>query len=113
MNDVIKELGKCDARVPFIAAKKDDKVAKRIINRYVKDLSEGILNICNIFRPEAIILSGGVANEGEYLLSRIRRYVKKHHYGMLNSPVVDIKSASLGYDSGKIGAAALILQSIK
>lgn len=113
MNDVIKELGKCDARVPFIAAKKDDKVAKRVINRYVKDLSEGILNICNIFRPEAIILSGGVANEGEYLLTKIKRYVKKHHYGMLNSPVVDIKLASLGYDSGKIGAAALILQSIK
>ena len=110
MADVINELGKCDARVPFIAAKQGDKAAKRIIRNYVRDLSEGILNICNIFRPEAIILSGGVANEGEYLLDMIRKYIKKHHYGMLNSPFVDIRQATLGYDSGKIGAACLILK---
>ena len=110
MHKVVKELGKVDARVPFIAAKKDDKVAKRIIKNYVSDLSEGILNICNIFRPEAIILSGGVANEGEYLLDMIRKYIKKHHYGMFNSPFVDIRQATLGYDSGKIGAACLILK---
>ena len=110
MHEVAKALGKIDARVPFIAAKKDDKVARRIIKNYVSDLSEGILNICNIFRPEAIILSGGVANEGEYLLDMIRKYIKKHHYGMLNSPFVDIRQATLGYDSGKIGAACLILR---
>lgn len=111
MSDISKELGKKDARVPFIAAKRGDKTAKRIINRYVEDLSEGILNICNIFRPEAIILSGGVANEGEYLLDMIRKYIKKRNYGMNNSPFVDIRQATLGYDSGKIGAACLALQS--
>lgn len=110
MNQIVKELNKCDARVPFIAARDNDKVAKRIIRNYVSDLSEGIINICNIFRPEAIILSGGVANEGDYLLDMVKEYVKKRHYGMLNSPVVDIRLATLGYDSGKIGAACLVLQ---
>lgn len=109
MNVIAKELGKINAKVAFIGAKQGDKAAIRVLNRYVKYLSEGILNYCNIFRPEVVVLSGGVANEGEYLLSRVRRYLRRHHYGMNNSPKVEVKLASLGYDSGKIGAACLVL----
>ena len=109
MKDVANELGKFDARVPFIAEKRGDKAAKCVVKNYVRDLSEGILNICNIFRPEVVVLSGGVANEGENLLKRIRRYIKKYDYGMQHSPFVAVKQASLGYDSGKIGAACLVL----
>lgn len=108
MHEVVKELGKIDARVPFIAAKKGDEAALEVVNNYVISLSEGILNICNIFRPEVVILSGGVANEGEYLLVRIREYLKVFDYGMVHSPFVDVKQASLGYDAGKIGAACLV-----
>ena len=108
MADEIKLLGKLDARVPFNAMRKGDKTATRVVHNYVKSLSEGILNICNIFRPEVVILSGGVANEGEFLLKMIRKYLKKYDYGMLHSPFVDVKQASLGYDSGKIGAACLV-----
>lgn len=110
MHEIAKDMGKIDARIPFIAAKNGDKVGVRIIRNYVRDLSEGILNICNIFRPEAVILSGGVANEGEYLLEKIRLYLKKNNYGMINSPFVDVRQAVLGYDSGKIGAACLVLR---
>ena len=109
MNEVANELGQIDARVPFIAEERGDLTAKEVINNYVKYLSEGLLNYCNIFRPNVIVLSGGVANEGENLLSRVRSYMKAHHYGMENAPEVEIKQASLGYDAGKIGAAALYL----
>ena len=108
MNEVAKDLGKFDARVPFIAEKYGDKAAKKVVREYVKNLSEGILNICNIFRPEVVILSGGVANEGENLLKRIRKYLKKYDYGMLHSPFVEVRTSVLGYDSGKIGAACLV-----
>ena len=108
MKEVAQELGKFDARVPFIAEKRGDRTAKRVVRNYVRDLSEGILNICNIFRPEVVVLSGGVANEGENLLRRIRRYLKKYDYGMQHSPYVEVKQAILGYDSGKIGAACLV-----
>ena len=109
MNDLAKEYGKINAKVAFFAAKSGDKAAIRVINRYVKYLSEGILNYCNIFRPEVVVLSGGVANEGDYLLDKVRRYMKSKHYGMKGSPKVEIRIASLGYDSGKIGAACLVL----
>lgn len=107
--DVEKEHGGIDAQVAFIAANRGDLVALTVVNQYVMYLSEGLIDYCNIFRPEVIILSGGVANEGENLFSRVRAYLKEHTYGMRGSPKVEVVPASLGYDSGKIGAACLVL----
>ena len=107
LHEVAKELGIVDARVAFIAEGRGDKAAKEVVDNYVKYLSEGLLNYCNIFRPNIIVLSGGVANEGENLFSRVREYMKKFDYGMHNMPEVKIAKSTVGYDSGKIGAAAL------
>ena len=107
LHEVVKELGGLDARVPFIAEKRGDKVAAEVVRNYIKFLSEGLLNYCNILRPNIIVLSGGVANEGENLLGRVREYMKLHNYGMKKMPEVIIRQATLGYDAGKIGAAAL------
>lgn len=96
-----------DAKCVFDLARADDKLAKKLVKEYVAYLSEGLLNICNEFRPDLILLSGGVANEGYYLIKKIDSYMKRHNYGYLNAPKVPIKLASLGYDSGKIGAATL------
>lgn len=109
LNEIAKDLGKVDARVAFLAEAQGDKYGKQLVDDYVKYLSEGLLNYCNIFRPNVIVLSGGVANEGENLLSRVRAYMAEHNYGMKLAPKVEIKLATLGYDAGKIGAAALYL----
>ena len=104
---VSKELGHVSAKVPFIAAREGDPYAIELVDTYVKYLSEGLINYFNTFRPEAVILSGGIAEEGEYLISKIRNYCQKHDYGLKMCPPVDIVKSSVGYDSGKIGAAAL------
>lgn len=109
LHRVYEELKDVSARNAFVAARRGDEVASRVVDNYVMYLCEGLLNYCNIFRPEAIILSGGVANEGEYLLNRIKEYLKEREYGMHLSPKVEVDIASLGYDSGKIGAACLVL----
>lgn len=107
--EVAEANGGIDATVAFKAEKLGDETAKLVVEKYVKYLSEGLLNYCNILRPNVIVLSGGVANEGENLLGRVRKYMKEHHYGMKNAPIAEIKQATLGYDAGKIGAAALYL----
>ena len=109
LNEIAHELGCVDARVAFLAEKKGDKAAKEVVDNYVRYLSEGLLNYCNILRPNIIVLSGGVANEGDNLINRVKAYMKAHNYGMKNAPEAEIKQATLGYDAGKIGAAALYL----
>lgn len=107
---VSNDLGGLNAKVPFIAAREGDLYAIELINRYVKYLSEGLINYFNTFRPEAVILSGGIAEEGEFLISKIRDYCLEHDYGLKMCPPVDIVKSSIGYDSGKIGAAALFFK---
>ena len=97
-------------KIPFEAAKKGDKVAIDVLDNYIKYLGEGILNFCNIFRPNVIVLSGGIANAGDYLFDRVNKYVKDRNYGYKMTPEVKIVPAELGYDSGKIGAAALFFE---
>lgn len=94
-------------KVPFDAAKQGDAVAIKVLDNYIKYLGEGILNFCNIFRPNVIVLSGGIANAGDYLFDRVNKYIKDRNYGYKMTPEVKVVPAELGYDSGKIGAAAL------
>ena len=107
LHEVCNELGKVSARAPFIAERRGDAVGHQIIEDYVMYLSEGLLDICNIFRPDAIAISGGVANEGKPLIDRIIKYMSDRNYGYVGAPVTEIKLPELGYDSGKIGAASL------
>ena len=101
--------GKVSGRTAFYAAQKGDETANKVVDNYVKYLSEGLLNVCNIFRPECIVLSGGIANQGDYLLRKVKTYCEKYDYGYPNSPVTQIEIAEIGYNSGIIGAACLIL----
>ena len=105
-----KENKEINGRLIFETCKEGDKVAEKVVENYVKYLSEGLINICNIFRPSSIILSGGIANQGNYLIDKVKAYLEKEHYGYLPELKVDIKVASLGYNSGIIGAACLILR---
>ena len=97
-------------RVVFEAAAQGDKSAIKVLNNYIKYLGEGILNYCNIFRPNVIVLSGGIANAGEPLFKPLNEYIKERNYGYQSTPEVKIVPADLGYDSGKIGAAALFFK---
>ena len=105
-----KEGKEVDGKLIFETCKEGCTTAEEVINQYVKYLSEGLLNICNIFRPSSIVLSGGIANQGNFLLDKVLGYMEKEHYGYLPRTKVEIKIASLGYNSGIIGAACLLLR---
>ena len=97
-----------NGKLIFETAKAGCSTAQKVVDNYVKYLSEGLINICNVFRPSSIVLSGGIANQGDYLINKVVAYLEKEHYGYLPEFKVDIKVASLGYNSGIIGAASLL-----
>lgn len=96
-----------NGKTPFSAKLKGDIYANEVINHYIKYLGEGILNFCNIFRPETIVLSGGIAQQGKDLLDPLIDYCEKRDYGFKGTPKVKIVTSQLGYDSGVFGAASL------
>lgn len=99
-----------NAKAVFDLAKRGDSLSIVLVNEYITYLAEGLLNFCNIFRPDIILLSGGIANEGDYLIDRLNDYMKKRSYGYVNAPVVPVKIGKLGYDAGKVGAATLFFK---
>ena len=107
---ICPDINEVGGRTSFEAAKQGDKTANQVIDNYVKYLGEGILNYCNIFRPNIIILSGGVANAGDFLFDKVNAYIKERDYGYKRTPAVKVVPTKLGYDSGKIGAAALFFE---
>ena len=107
---ISRKLGKVNARVAFEAARAGDPYGEELVNNYVKYLGEGLNNYFNIFRPEAVVLSGGLANERDYLVSRLKKYCEERDYGFPRTPKVDILVSELGYHSGIVGAAALMFK---
>lgn len=103
------DINNVTGKVPFDACIANDPSGVKVIEQYIKYLGETILNFNNIFRPQAFILSGGVAKQGDYLVNRLKEYCDKYDWGYKNTPVPDLVIASLGYESGIIGAASLYL----
>lgn len=99
--------GKSNGKIPFDAAKADDKIAVKVVNNYIENVSVGLVNVINILRPEIIVLGGGISYEGEYILNPIKDYVYQHVYAKECTEKTDIRIAKLRNDAGIIGAALL------
>ncbi len=86
---------------------KEDLAAKHVVNRYLFYLACGVSNLINIFRPEVIMLGGGVANQGENLTAPLQKLVDEQIYGGDHGPKVLITTTTLKNDAGFMGAAML------
>ncbi|MDR3263019.1 MAG: ROK family protein [Clostridiales bacterium] len=110
MKTIAEEKGKISGRTAFIAAAHGDKAGIQVVDNYVKYVGEGIVNLANIFRPDVVLIGGGVSNEGDALINPLQKYMDGHCYGMQNgNPRVLVKKASLTNDAGILGAASLVL----
>lgn len=85
------------------AYKRNDSCAKFVVDKYVDMVSQYLLNLCNLFRPEKIIIGGGLSHAPE-IIEMISKECYKQSFGYKNSPKVDIVPAKLGNDAGIWGA---------
>lgn len=96
-----------DGKMPFDAAQQGDLAAKGVVERYIQWLGEGIINMVNIFRPEKVIISGGVCGQGESLTGPLNAYIADRCFAGDRVFIPPIVIAALGNDAGIIGAANL------
>lgn len=86
------------------AAEMGDEFAIEVWNRAGSYLGIGVANILTSVGVKRVVIGGGVAKAGDFLLEPIRREVKKRVFLM---PVekVDIVPAKLGTNAGIVGMA--------
>ncbi|MBR2349595.1 MAG: ROK family protein [Clostridia bacterium] len=104
-----EEEGKVSGRTAFLAAHADDATGKAVVNTYIRYVAEGIISLVNLFRPDCVLIGGGISNEGDYLMERIQRRVNRYSYGGHRNPKVAVRKAELKNDAGMLGAVALCL----
>lgn len=92
----------------FELAEEGDTLIKVVVDAYIRRLGLGIVNIVNIFRPQLVLLGGGISKQGETLLAPLREIVKKECFGGEKGDVPEIEAAELGNDAGMIGAPGLL-----
>lgn len=84
-----------------------DESARKVVEGYIEKLGIGITNIANEFRPEAVILGGGVCAQGDNLIKPLQDFVNKEIFAGSKGPQIKILTATLGNNAGLLGAVAL------
>ena len=101
------DLENIGGRTAFDAADQGDETAKAVVEQYIDYLADGISGIINMYRPEVIILGGGVSNQGASLLDPLNEKVAKLCVASETIEAPKVVKASLGNSAGIIGAGLL------
>ncbi len=101
--------GEANGKMVFDCAHAGDKTAKQLLDRYIRYIGEGIVNLINILQPEYVVVGGGISNQKDALIEPIKEYVSSRIYGAGRIECPRIVAARMGNDAGIIGAALLAL----
>lgn len=101
------KLGQVTGRLAFECAKEGDKVALEVIDKYISYVAAGLSTLITIFRPEIVIIGGGIGEQGDFLLKPLNEKIHKLTFAAEEIGVPKAISAKMGNDAGIIGAAML------
>lgn len=107
MHKVAQEQGKVSGKTAFIAARRGDKSAEKVVDEYVTYLACGLVNVINLLQPEVLSLGGGISNEGDGLMIPLQKKIDEEIFIHGIGKSTEIRIAKLANDAGIIGAANL------
>ncbi len=88
-------------------AKKGDKKAKKVFEKYGKYLGIGLSNLINILDPEVVVIGGGISKAHKFFMPSVKREIQTNVLSPMSRKFVKIKIAKLKDFSGAVGAALL------
>ncbi|MFI3115353.1 MAG: ROK family protein [Clostridia bacterium] len=106
------DLEKIDGKIIFECAKLGDKVAQKALDTYIDYLSIACFNTIMTYRPQALMLGGGISVQEELLLKPTQQKVFKLLEPMGSIKNTPIIRATLGNDAGILGACFLKFNSL-
>lgn len=106
LKTVLDANGEISAKDVYEHLAQGDALAKEITDMTAKALAVVCINMLHTTEPARIVFTGGMIAAGDVLLNRIREYFDELIWN-IKKETVEIVFASLGEDTGIIGAAAL------
>lgn len=99
--------GDVDGKIIFDLAQSGDEAALSVVDTYSKWLAQGLGGLVNIFRPDLVLLGGGISHAGDFLFDRVKALLPHFilAYDEIGGPA--LAPAQLGNPAGILGAAFL------
>ncbi|HXX94076.1 MAG TPA: ROK family protein [Planctomycetota bacterium] len=102
---VARNYGQGTAKECFEAAQRGNPAAQKAVEGATEGLATGLANLIHVLHPDIIVLAGGMALAGEYLLEKVRNGVKKRVFPPFLEKIRIEGSQVPGDDAGWLGAA--------
>jgi len=102
----LRQSGQITGKDIYEAVVAGDELAGEVWDTGLYYLAVACVNISRIFDPDAIVLSGGMANAGEHLIRPLQEHFERLHWSVTDI-LTKIEIATLGPDAGAIGAAGV------
>lgn len=98
-------INEVNGKMVFDGVKENDKLSIAVLNQYVDYLSCALSNYITLFRPDKIIIGGGLSEAGDLLLNPLKDKLKINTFAGTEIGVPSVVKAKLGSEAGLIGAA--------
>jgi glucokinase len=107
MGPVLDKKGKLTSKDVYEHSAAGDELAREITEGTAESLALMCVNMLHTTEPARIVFSGGMIAAGDSLLSRIRHHFQRLVWTIKEEKTIEICFATLGEDTGIIGAGAL------
>lgn len=88
------------------AANNDDVLCIELLGQIGEKLGRGIGVLMNLFNPDSVVIGGGLAAAGDYLLLPVRTALAKYSLSLVNNDS-ELRLSNSGDIGGVVGAALL------
>ena len=106
LQDILDQNCKVTCEAVFAHAESGDQLAAEIVDATAKALAIMCINMLHTTEPKRIVFSGGMTAAGDFLLNKIKNHFDDQIW-TLKPERLEICFATLGEDTGIIGAASL------
>lgn len=90
--------------------KDDDETARNVFETFIENLGTGLVNLCNVYMPEAIIVGGAISAQEKALIKPLENYINSHIYEKNAGFKIKCKTAKFKNQSGLLGTSCLFLE---
>lgn len=96
-----------DVRGLFECCRRGDGAALHVLDGWVHDLAMGMASLTHALNPDVMLLGGGVSEQGDFLLDRVRLELEKLVIPSFFKGL-RVSAAKLGNDAALLGAASAV-----
>lgn len=105
-SSALRNYERLDAQIIFDEAKKDDPVAKKMVNHVNHLLAVACVQIASVVNPDVFLIGGGMSKAGDILIDGIKEKYCQLAFHAARGTTFSI--ATLGNDAGIYGGMSLI-----